>query len=124
MNKFLVFVFKTLIPFGILAYPIVASFETAWDYTIGSAGILLGFFAVKKMFKVFKEIEHKYLNEKIANELTKLTIIKYELSKLVKYAIVIAILAVTHIFIADIFKLIGYMSASYIIGVAIQLKGV
>ena len=123
MTKFLVYLFKLIIPVSFLLWPIIKTFETGWDYALGTSGLILGFLAVKRLWKWFKDVEFKEKHERtIDKNETKATKIKYEAVKGFKYAIFFAIINLTAVFISDINSFAIVIATSYLIGTAIHIS--
>ena len=126
MRKFLVFLFKFLVPLGIVLYPIINNLQWTVGGYIGAGSalvlfIILWFKLFKKMYKdiVFKE-QHETVVERSISFWTNL---KYELAQFIRVGILFAILNAISYFIVDINKFIIYIMASCFIGAVIKIGG-
>jgi hypothetical protein len=122
-RKFLVVFFKFIVPVGFLLYPILSSFHTALDWTLGSGGIILFVFLLVKLNKIFKDIEFKEKHERLINGVvTRQTKIKYEICNFIKLAILFAVINVVSLFIGDVNKFVCILAVSYAIGMLIEIR--
>lgn len=122
-KKFLAIFFKFIVPVAFLLYPILSSFDTALDWTLGSSGIILFVFLLVKLNKVFKDIEFKEKHERLIDGIvSRPTKIKYELCNFIKLAILFAVINVISLFIGDVNKFICILAVSYAIGMLIEIK--
>ena len=125
MTKFLIVLFKLVIPIAFLAWPIIDSFETGLEYALGTSGLILGFILIRKLFKWFDDIKWKEKQERIGGaEPQRKTLVKFEIARALKYGSFFAIINLIALFIEDINTLAFPIIASYIIGAFISISAI